>query len=183
MIMPTKELTGSFARRDSYNDWQTDYAFDNGGSDTRHTEGLPKSTRAFEHGSKDAGVEDATTDMIKISSPDDVVENEVRDARAPTFTARKRIESKVLQEFVLRIDKILNGNAYITLWGDGSEFCAERPVTEFGDIAVSEGDCLDFRVLIEDNALKQDFKRHPNTEIDPIAYNEFCREVDDIYSE
>jgi hypothetical protein len=177
MIMPTKEHTGLFAARG-----HADLASDYESSDTQRTEWY--SGLKWGQGSKTAEekFENDFTDITKNCSPDELVENAETGARSAVAAVQTK-QINVLQEFVVRVDKILNATAYLTLWGEDSEFNAERPVTEFGNITVIEGDYLDFKVLIEDNSLKQEFQRREKAEVDPIAFADFCRTIEEIYSE
>jgi hypothetical protein len=102
---------------------------------------------------------------------------------------RKHTESnvfqsiRVLHNYSIRVQKIVNATAYVHLSeDDGAEFYAQRKVDDFGGLCVQEGDLLALRVYIEDNELRYTFERLSNS-IDQEAYAAFCRDIADINPE
>jgi hypothetical protein len=90
---------------------------------------------------------------------------------------------RVLHYYSVRIDKILNGTAYVHLSEDGgTTMYAQRRVDDFGGLIVQEGDLLTLRVYIENNELKHAFEPRSNS-FDHEAYAAFRRDISDIYTE
>jgi hypothetical protein len=90
---------------------------------------------------------------------------------------------KVLHNYSIRVEKIVNATAYVHLSeDDGAAFYAQRKVEDFGGLSVQEGDLLTLCVYIEDNDLKHAFEQRSNS-LDQEAYAAFCRDIADINPE
>jgi hypothetical protein len=90
---------------------------------------------------------------------------------------------RVLHNYSLRVDKIVNATAFVHLSeDDGTALYAQRKVNDFGGLSVQEGDLLTLRIYIEDNELRHTFERRSDS-LDHEAYAAFCQDIADINPE